>query len=97
MRRGARGGRNGITMGTKLLDQGLPRIWSKTPVESDLHKSGREFTAQEVQFLDGLELGRNDVVGKMKHDRGIGHAGGPALKQIIKSNKRRKELEKQAK
>jgi len=33
----------------------------------------------------------------MKHDRGIGHAGGPALKQIIKSNKRRKELEKQAK
>ena len=84
-------------MGTELLERGIPSIWTKTAVESDRHESGREFTAQEVEFLDKLELGRNEVVGKMKHDRGKGHAGGPALKKVINSNKRRARLEKEAK
>lgn len=71
-------------MGTELLERGIPNVWSKNPVEPDTHPSGREFTAQEVEFLDKLELGRNEVVGKMKHDRGKGHAMGPALRNAKK-------------
>jgi len=43
----------------------------------------KDFTPQQIQCLDGLELGRNEVVGSMKHDHGIGHAGGPALRKAI--------------
>jgi len=70
-------------MGTELLDRGLPSIWSKNPVEPDTHESGRDFSPLEVQVLDEMEQGRNEVVGKMKHDRGKGHAGGPALRRAI--------------
>ena len=42
------------------------------------------FTPQQVEFLDKMELGRNEVVGKMKHDRGKGHTGGPSLRRAHK-------------
>jgi len=53
-------------------------------VESDLHESGRPFTPQEAEVLDKLEIGRNEVVGKMKHDRGKGHTSGPSLRKARK-------------
>lgn len=72
-------------MGTELLDRGLPMMLTKgCSAYPDHHESGRDFTPQEVQVLDGLELARNEVVGRMKHDRGIGHAGGPALRKARK-------------
>lgn len=44
----------------------------------------KDFTPQEVDVLHKLELGRNEVVGKMKHDRGKGHTSGPALRHAHK-------------
>ena len=71
-------------MGTELLGRGLPKVWLKNPVEPDKHQSGRDFTPLEAQVLDEMEVGRNEVVGKMKHDRGKGHAMGPALRNAKK-------------
>lgn len=55
---------------------------TKTNVMPD--ENGREYTAQEAAFLDRMELGRNEVVGKMKSRKGKGHASGPSLKRAHK-------------
>ena len=43
----------------------------------------KDFTPQEIDCLDRMERGRNEVVGKMKFDRGVGSSIGVGLKNGV--------------